>query len=64
MVPKRKKPTPEKAILLSVSQTAKLLGMSEMFLYHNVKTLPHFKVGNRIKFSAEELLAFWRITPQ
>ena len=47
---------------LSVREAAQLLGVSQAFLYASVGagSIPHFRVGDLIKFDADELRSWMR----
>lgn len=44
--------------LLTIDQAAQILKCSKHAIYHNIRLIPHTKVGNRLRFTHKSLLDY------
>lgn len=57
---KKKQKVSHDAQLLNVREVCKLFGVSMNFIYRHIDELPKYRLGSRVKFSADELLNYWK----
>lgn len=54
-----KKPVAPNEELLTIKEAAEILKCSKNTIYQNIHTIPHVKVGNRLRFTRTTLLDYY-----